>query len=65
MLRAAHAVENIERATLAAVSPEAVHELPGWLLPFDMGTVGRAGRLLVALAGVAMERGIAQVFLQV
>jgi N-acetylglutamate synthase len=35
-------VESIERATLAAVSPQAVVELPGWLLPFDSGTVGRA-----------------------
>jgi len=36
------AVEAIERATVAAVSPEAVEELDGWLLPFDAGTVGRA-----------------------
>jgi N-acetylglutamate synthase len=35
-------IETIERSTLAAVSPEAVHELPGWLLPFDHGIVGRA-----------------------
>lgn len=35
-------IETIERATLAAVSPQAVHALPGWLLPFDTGTVGRA-----------------------
>ncbi len=35
-------VEQIERATLAAVSPQAVQALPGWLLPFDTGTVGRA-----------------------
>ncbi len=35
-------VENIERATVAAVSPEAVVELDGWLLPFDSGTIGRA-----------------------
>lgn len=33
---------HIERATLAAVSPQAVEELPGWLLPFDTSTVGRA-----------------------
>jgi N-acetylglutamate synthase len=38
----ANLVDPIERATLAAVSPQAVHELPGWLLPFDTGTVGRA-----------------------
>ena len=35
-------IANIERATLAAVSPQAVEELPGWLLPFDTSTVGRA-----------------------
>ena len=30
-------VEAIERATVAAVSPLAVEELDGWLLPFDDG----------------------------
>ena len=35
-------VETIERATIAAVSPEALEELDGWLLPFDRGTVSRA-----------------------
>lgn len=35
-------VETIERATVAAVSPEALEELDGWLLPFDRGTVSRA-----------------------
>jgi ribosomal protein S18 acetylase RimI-like enzyme len=35
-------IESIERATLAAVAPEAMEEIPGWLLPFDRGTVGRA-----------------------
>ena len=35
-------IANIERATLAAVSPQTVEELPGWLLPFDTSTVGRA-----------------------
>lgn len=35
-------IEAIERATLSAVSPEALEEIPGWLLPFDSGTVGRA-----------------------
>lgn len=35
-------IEAIERATLAAVVPEALEEIPGWLLPFDSGTVGRA-----------------------
>lgn len=35
-------VESLERATLQAVAPEAVEALPGWLLPMDGGTVGRA-----------------------
>jgi len=35
-------IEAIERATVAAVSPQAQEEIPGWLLPFDDGTVGRA-----------------------
>lgn len=35
-------VELIEHATIAAVSPQQVHTLPGWLLPMDDGTVGRA-----------------------
>lgn len=38
----AQAVESIERATVAAVAPDAVTEIPGWLLAFDAGTVGRA-----------------------
>lgn len=35
-------IESLERATLQAVAPEQVHEQPGWLLPMDSGTVGRA-----------------------
>ncbi|WP_457282757.1 GNAT family N-acetyltransferase [Polaromonas sp. P5_D5] len=35
-------IENIERATVAAVSPEEQLEIEGWLLPFDSGTVSRA-----------------------
>lgn len=35
-------VESVERATLAAVPPQAQEELPGWLLGLDRGTVGRA-----------------------
>lgn len=39
-----HEIESIERATLAAVSPQAIEEWPaeGWLLPFDSGKVSRA-----------------------
>lgn len=35
-------VECIERATLEAVVPDRMDELPGWLLPVFDGTVGRA-----------------------
>lgn len=35
-------VEAIERATLAAVAPQVVHSLPGWLLPMDDSSIGRA-----------------------
>lgn len=35
-------IESLERATLDAVGPQAVDELPDWLLPFDESTVGRA-----------------------
>ncbi len=35
-------VASIERATLAAVSPERIETIEGWLLPMDHGTVGRA-----------------------
>lgn len=36
------AVASIERATLEAVVPDRLEELPGWLLPMLDGTVGRA-----------------------
>jgi len=42
ILFAAADVEAIERATLAAISPRRLEEIPGWLLPFDEGTIGRA-----------------------
>jgi RimJ/RimL family protein N-acetyltransferase len=35
-------IESLERATLDAVAPPAWEELPGWLLPFDHSTIGRA-----------------------
>ncbi len=35
-------IEDIERATIAGVSPAAVEEFGDWLLPFDGGTIGRA-----------------------
>ena len=35
-------IESLERATLDAVAPQALEELPGWLLPFDRSSVNRA-----------------------
>ncbi|RFO98265.1 GNAT family N-acetyltransferase [Rhodoferax lacus] len=35
-------IESLERATLDAVAPAEVGALPGWLLPYDQSTVGRA-----------------------
>ncbi|MET3494017.1 GNAT family N-acetyltransferase [Variovorax boronicumulans] len=49
-------VEAIERATIAAVAPEATEELDGWLLPFDGGTVKRA-KSAVPLHRSAVEPG--------
>ena len=49
-------IEAIERATVAAVSPEASEELDGWLLPFDGGTVKRA-RSAVPLHRSAVDHG--------
>jgi len=50
-------VEAIERATVAAVSPEAAEELDGWLLPFDTGIVGRA-KSAVPLRHAACEAAV-------
>lgn len=35
-------IESLELATLDAVAPTAIDTMPGWLLPFDTTTVGRA-----------------------
>lgn len=35
-------IASLERATLDAVAPPAVQEIEGWLLPFDVSTIGRA-----------------------
>ena len=35
-------IESIERATLAAVPPEAADQIGDWLLALDPGTGGRA-----------------------
>jgi len=35
-------IASIERATLDAVCPAEIHEIPGWLLPYDQLPIGRA-----------------------
>lgn len=67
-------IENIERATLAAVSPEDQLEIEGWLLPFDSGTVSRAksavpllhlppaGGVVDRIEGLYRARGMRAVF---
>ena len=35
-------IANIEHGTITAVAPQTVEEPPGWLLPFNIGTVGWA-----------------------
>ena len=52
-------IEAIERATVRAVSPDAQAEIPGWILPFDAGTVGRA-KSAVALAHSPPVQGVLQ-----
>src|SRR5688572_1483745 len=47
-------IETLERATVAAVSPDTVEEFHGWLLAFDSGTVNRA-RSAVPLNHVLVE----------
>lgn len=51
-------IESLERATLQAVAPEALEVMPGWLLPMDSGTVGRA-HSAVPLAHEAPDPAIA------
>ena len=50
-------IEAIERATILAVSPDAQAEIPGWILPFDSGTVGRA-KSAVPLLHAAPESSV-------
>ncbi len=50
-------IEAVERATVAAVSPEHVEEMAGWLLPMDQGTVSRA-KSAVPLRHVAPHDGL-------
>ncbi|HYF19948.1 MAG TPA: GNAT family N-acetyltransferase [Ramlibacter sp.] len=69
-----HDIDSLERATLAAVPPQQLQELDGWLLPLDDGTVGRAhsavplrhedvrGDLLEAIQARYSERRLAAAF---
>lgn len=50
-------IETLERATVAAVSPDTVEEFHGWLLAFDSGTVNRA-RSAVPLSHVPVENAM-------
>lgn len=52
-------IASIERATLAAVAPEALEEREGWLLPVDSGTVGRA-KTAVPLRHAACDPGVVE-----
>lgn len=52
-----HDAEGIERATVSAVSPEAVEELDGWLLAFDSGSVNRA-KSAAPLAHAACDEAV-------
>ena len=54
-------VESLERATIAAVAPEAVEETEGWLLPFDSGVVGRAKSAVPLSHTVADETLVARI----
>ena len=67
-------IASLERATLAAVPPQQVQELPGWLLALDDGTVGRAhsavplrhaalpAEVLDTIAARYREHGLAPMF---
>ena len=50
-------IEAIERATVVAVSPQALEEIDGWLLPFDTGAVWRA-RSAVPVSHDEPQRGV-------
>lgn len=52
-------IASLERATLDAVAPPAIEALPGWLLPFDQSTIGRA-KSAVPLSHAAQDARILQ-----
>jgi GNAT superfamily N-acetyltransferase len=53
-------IEDLERAIVAAVAPEQVVEMGGWLVPLDDGAIGRA-KSAVPLAHAADADAIADV----
>lgn len=58
-------IESIERATVAAVSPEQVQQIDGWLLPMDRGTVGRAKSAVPLGHRAAPQAAVEQVIAQI
>lgn len=58
-------IESIERATVAAVSPERVQEIEGWLLPMDPGTVSRAKSAVPLAHRAAAPEAVEQLITQV
>jgi ribosomal protein S18 acetylase RimI-like enzyme len=50
-------IEAIERAIVSGVAPRALEALPGWLLPIDPGSVGRA-RSAVPLRHVGIDAAL-------
>jgi GNAT superfamily N-acetyltransferase len=52
-------IESLERATLDAVAPPVVEDLPGWVLPFDHTTIGRA-KSAVPLRHAAQDTSLVQ-----
>lgn len=63
-MRVATDVDSLERATVQAVAPEQLDDtVPGWLLPMDAGTVGRA-QCAVPLAHTEPDRALINTIVQ-
>jgi GNAT superfamily N-acetyltransferase len=56
-----HDIAAIERATLAAMPPEAAEEGEGWLVALDHGTVGRAHSAAPLAHGAPDARAVAAI----
>ena len=59
MIPAAH-IEGLERSIVAAVAPQRVVEIAGWLVPLDDGPIGRA-KSAVPLAPAADPDAVADI----